>query len=76
MTYRRVFLWLFVFAFAPELIKALRWSLPVVLDLGTQPAAEALAQNLIAVALTAALVYWALLVATALWHRLDRARRR
>lgn len=76
LTYKRVFLWLFVFAFAPQVVGALRWALPVVLDLGTQPSVEALASDLIAVAITAALLYAVLRGLGALWECRARPRRR
>jgi hypothetical protein len=60
LTYRRVLLFFFLAAFAPEVAAALRWAVSLVYDVGTEPALQGLGLSAIAVAANAALIWGAL----------------
>lgn len=72
--FRHVLMGIFAFALAPELLSALRWAVPVTLSVGTAPTLNALAANLLAVVINAALIYGVFCLVRAVWHRRAQGR--
>lgn len=55
--FRHVLSAVFVVAFAPELLSAVSWAVPITVDIGSSSAVDALASNATSVLVVAALIY-------------------